>query len=51
MVSANASLIAVRISGNDKVIRLSQYMGDFHLEAHVNGFAGSNFIALLCNKY
>jgi 8-oxo-dGTP pyrophosphatase MutT (NUDIX family) len=26
-------------------------MGDFHPEAQVNGFAGSNFIALLCSKY
>lgn len=43
--------MAARISGNESVMRLSQYMGDFHPEAHVNGFAGSNFIALLCKRY
>lgn len=26
-------------------------MGDFHPDAHVNGFAGSIIIALLCSKY
>jgi 8-oxo-dGTP pyrophosphatase MutT (NUDIX family) len=46
-----ASRIALLISGNERVILLSQYIGDFHPEAHVKGFAGSNFIALLCNKY
>lgn len=43
--------MAVLIYGNDSVIRLSQYIGDFHPDAHVNGFAGSNLIALLCSKY
>lgn len=41
----------VRTSGNDRVFLLSQYIGDFHPEAHVKGFDGCNFIALICNKY
>lgn len=36
--------------GCDKVLRLSQYMGDFQPEAHVNGLAGDSFIALICNN-
>ena len=40
----------LRISGNPSVRRLSQYTGDFQPDAHVKGFAGSNFIALLCNR-
>lgn len=31
-------------------MRLSQYIGDFQPDAHVYGFAGCNFIALICNK-
>lgn len=30
---------------------MSQYIGDFHPLAHVKGFAGSNFIALICNRF
>lgn len=32
------------------MIRLSQYMGDFQPEAHVNGFSGFNFIAFICSS-
>jgi len=31
-------------------LRLSQYIGDFHPEAHVKGFDGCNFIALICKR-
>jgi len=30
---------------------LSQYIGDFHPEDHRKGFAGLNFIALICNRF
>src|ERR1035438_8123018 len=32
-------------------MRLSQYIGDFHPEAQVNGFCGCSLIALICSKY
>src|ERR1035437_7141982 len=32
-------------------MRLSQYIGDFHPDAQVNGFCGCSLIALICNKY
>lgn len=32
------------------MLRLSQYMGDFHPEAQVNGLAMFNLIALICNN-
>jgi hypothetical protein len=38
----------VRTVGYDNAMRLSQYIGDFHPLAQVNGFLGSNFIALIC---
>ncbi len=40
----------VLTEGCDKVILLSQYMGDFQPDAQVNGLAGCNLIALICNK-
>jgi hypothetical protein len=40
----------VRIFGNDKVILLSQYIGDFQPDAHVKGFLGCNFTALICKR-
>jgi ADP-ribose pyrophosphatase YjhB (NUDIX family) len=44
------SLRKLRIGGYDKVILLSQYIGDFQPEAHVNGVFGSNFIAFICKS-
>jgi 8-oxo-dGTP pyrophosphatase MutT (NUDIX family) len=44
------SLRKLRIGGYDKVILLSQYIGDFHPDAHVKGSLGSNFIALICKS-
>lgn len=41
----------VLISGYERVILLSQYIGECQPEAQINGFAGSNLIALLCSKY
>ena len=38
------------MDGCDKVILLSQYIGDFQPEAQVKGLLGCNFIALICNK-
>jgi hypothetical protein len=38
------------MGGNDSMIRLSQYIGDFHPEAQVKGSLGLSFIALICNK-
>src|SRR5665213_1803978 len=32
-------------------MRLSQYIGDFHPDAQVNGFCGCSLIALICSKY
>jgi 8-oxo-dGTP pyrophosphatase MutT (NUDIX family) len=32
------------------MIRLSQYIGDFHPEAQVKGFLGFNFIAFICKR-
>lgn len=40
----------VRIFGKESVIRLSQYIGDFHPDAHVKGWFGCNLTALICNK-
>ena len=37
--------------GNDKVFLLSQYIGDFHPDAHVNGLFGCKIIALICNNW
>jgi hypothetical protein len=45
------SRINDRTSGKERVFRLSQYIGDFHPEAHVKGFDGCNFIALICKRY
>jgi len=42
--------MVLRTKGNDKVLRLSQYIGDFHPEAQVKGLAGDSFIALICNN-
>ena len=38
------------MDGCDKVMRLSQYIGDFQPEAHVNGLLGCNLIALICSR-
>ena len=40
----------VLIEGNDNVFLLSQYIGDFHPDAQVNGLSGCKIIALICNK-
>ncbi len=40
----------VRIVGYESVLRLSQYMGDFHPEAQVKGSLGCNFTALIFNN-
>jgi len=50
MISTNESRMKVLILGYDKVLRLSQYIGDFQPEAHVKGFAGSNLIDLICSR-
>src|ERR1700761_2080489 len=31
-------------------MRLSQYIGDFQPDAHVNGLLGCNLIALICSR-
>src|SRR5882757_5779613 len=36
--------------GCESVTRLSQYIGDFHPDAHVNGLSGCNLIALICSR-
>ncbi len=51
MIRIKESRMKLRISGYDRVFRLSQYMGESHPEAHLKGLAGSMIIALLCNKY
>jgi len=38
------------MEGNERIMRLSQYIGDFHPEAQVKGSLGLSFIALICNK-
>jgi len=38
------------MEGNERVLRLSQYIGDRNPEAHVNGFSGDNFTAEICNR-
>ena len=32
-------------------MRLSQYIGDFQPDAHVNGFLGCNFTALILSNF
>src|ERR1700710_3174659 len=36
--------------GWERVIRLSQYIGDFQPEAQVKGLSGCNLIALICSR-
>ena len=38
------------MGGKESVILLSQYIGDFHPEAHVKGFFGFNLIAFICKS-
>src|SRR6476646_3350562 len=38
------------MAGNERIKRLSQYIGDFHPEAHVKGFFGFNLIAFICKS-
>src|SRR6188474_1331202 len=38
------------MAGNERIKRLSQYIGDFHPEAHVKGFPGFNLIAFICKS-
>jgi len=40
----------VLIRGYDKVLRLSQYIGDFHPDAQVYGSSTLNVTALICNR-
>lgn len=46
----NPSQIRLRTSGYERVFLLSQYIGDFHPEAHVKGFAGFSLIALIWRR-
>ena len=50
IISHNLILMCVLIDGNDNVFLLSQYIGDFHPDAQVNGLSGCKIIALICNK-
>ncbi len=38
------------MAGNESIRRLSQYIGDFHPEAHVKEFSGFNLIAFICKS-
>jgi hypothetical protein len=38
------------LSGYDRRRLLSQYIGDFHPEAHVKGLSGLNMTALMSNS-
>jgi len=40
----------VLIRGYDKVLRLSQYIGDFHPDAQVYGSSTLNVTAFICNR-
>ena len=40
----------MRNSGYESAFLLSQYIGEFHPDAHVKGFVGSSFIAFICNN-
>ena len=49
--SAKELQMKLLTSGNESVFLLSQYMGDFHPDAHVKGLDGCNLIALICKRY
>src|SRR6478752_9719481 len=38
------------MAGNERIKRLSQYIGDCHPDAHVKGFLGFNLIAFICKS-
>ena len=44
MALARFCLINVLTSGNDNVLLLSQYIGDFQPEAQIKGFSGRSFM-------
>ena len=50
MMSAIHLQIFSRISGYESTFLLSQYIGDFHPDAHVNGFSGLNITALMSRR-
>jgi hypothetical protein len=41
----------LRMAGYESVFLLSQYMGDFHPDAHVNGLSGWSLIALIFRSF
>jgi hypothetical protein len=51
MTRASSNLIKLRIVGYERVFLLSQYIGDFHPDAHVKGLAGWSLMALTFRSF